>query len=143
MDLFQNMITGMWSIPINLPFTRYRGSLTASAKVQSMIKELLKEKRLELAQKGPSCRRQDLITYLLSIHDEDGKEMITEKEIIHNVMLLMVAGHDTSSVVITFLMRTFSTDARVYEAVLQGTCNKYISKSIQNKTNNKTMKMMK
>ncbi|KAL9661289.1 hypothetical protein QQ045_026113 [Rhodiola kirilowii] len=118
-DLFQEMIIGMWSIPINLPFTRYRRSLNASSKVQAMIKELVKEKRSELKQKGPSCRSQDLITCLLSIQDENGKETLTESEIVHNVILVMVAGHDTSSVVITFILRTLSTDMAVYEAVLQ------------------------
>ena len=45
---FQEMIEGVWSIPINLPFTRYNSSLKASAKVRNMVKELIREKRVEL-----------------------------------------------------------------------------------------------
>ncbi|KAK4851553.1 hypothetical protein QYF36_016246 [Acer negundo] len=115
---FETMIAGMWSVPVNLPFTRYNGSLKASARVQNMLKDLIQEKRKKLEQKIASPH-QDLITCLLSIRDENGQEVITEKEIVHNVMLVMVAGHDTSSVLITFLVRLLANDPAVYAAVLQ------------------------
>lgn len=116
---FQQMIAGMWSIPINLPFTRFNGSLSASAKVRKMLKELIQEKRFELEQKGASSN-QDLITCLLSVRGEDNEELISEDEIIHNVMLIMVAGHDTSSVLITFIVRLLANNPSIYEAVLKG-----------------------
>ncbi|KAK1582190.1 hypothetical protein Q3G72_012619 [Acer saccharum] len=115
---FETMIAGMWSVPVNLPFTRYNGSLKASARVQNMVKDLIQEKRKKLEQKTASPH-QDLITCLLSIRNENGQEVITEKEIVHNVMLVMVAGHDTSSVLITFLVRLLANDPAVYAAVLQ------------------------
>ncbi|KAL5737656.1 hypothetical protein ACOSP7_030417 [Xanthoceras sorbifolium] len=112
------MIAGMWSVPVNLPFTRYNRSLKASARVQNMVKDLIQEKRKKLDQKTASPH-QDLITCLLSIRDENGEEVITEKEIVHNVMLVMVAGYDTSSVLITFLIRLLANDPAVYAAVLE------------------------
>lgn len=115
---FQEMIEGMWSIPINFPFTRYNRSLRASARVQNMIKDLIREKRVELEQKGASTH-QDLITCLLGIGNENNEELITEMEIVHNVMLVMVAGHDTSSVLITFIIRLLANEPAVYAAVLQ------------------------
>lgn len=118
MNLFQEMIDGMWSIPINLPFTRYNRSLRASTQVKNLVKELVCEKRLELALNGASCN-QDLITSLLGVRDENNKEAISENEIVHSVMLIMVAGHDTSSVVITFIMRLMASNNTVYKAILQ------------------------
>ncbi|XVE50605.1 hypothetical protein DITRI_Ditri01bG0176800 [Diplodiscus trichospermus] len=115
---FQNMIEGMWSVPVNLPFTRYNRSLQASARAQKILKGLLGEKRVELEQKGASPS-QDLITCLLSIRDENNKEVISEKEIIDNVTLIMVAGHDTSSILLTFLVRLLANDPAIYAAVLQ------------------------
>ncbi|KAK3199670.1 hypothetical protein Dsin_023085 [Dipteronia sinensis] len=115
---FETMLAGMWSVPVNLPFTRYNGSLKASAIVQNMLKDLIQEKKKKLEYKTASPH-QDLITCLLSIRDENGQEVITEKEIVHNVMLVMVAGHDTSSVLITFLIRLLAKDPAVYAAVLQ------------------------
>lgn len=117
---FKTMIAGMWSVPVNLPFTRYNRSLKASARVQNMVKELIKEKQNKLKQNTASPH-QDLICRLLSIHNENNEELITEKEIVHNVMLVMVAGYDTSSVLITFLIRLLANNPDVYAAVLQGT----------------------
>ena len=116
---FQEMIEGMWSIPINLPFIRYNRSLKASAKVRNMVRELIHEKRVELEQKGASPH-QDLITCMLSNHNENNEEAVTEKEIVDNVILVMVAGHETSAVLITFIMRLLANEPAVYAAVLQG-----------------------
>ena len=113
------MIEGMWSVPVNLPFTRYNRSLKASRMVQNMVKQLIQEKRAELERKGASPD-QDLITSLLSTRKEDNKEIMTEKEIIHNVMLVMIAGHDTSAVLITFIMQFLANKPDIYAAVLQG-----------------------
>ncbi|KAK8622893.1 hypothetical protein V6N13_117792 [Hibiscus sabdariffa] len=107
----------MWSIPVNLPFTRYNRSLRSSARAQKLLKHLIDEKRVDL-ENGASSR-QDLITCLLSIRDEKNKQVISEREIIHNVLLIMVAGYDTSSVLLTFLMRLFANNPAIYAAVLQ------------------------
>ncbi|KAJ7960750.1 Cytochrome P450 family protein [Quillaja saponaria] len=115
---FQEMIKGMWAVPINLPFTRYNRSLRQSARVQDMVKELVHERRVQLEQKGASSHK-DLITFLLSMRDEDGKEVLTENEIMHNVILSMVAGYDTSSIAITFIIRQLANEPAVCEGVLQ------------------------
>ncbi|KAG6756602.1 hypothetical protein POTOM_040037 [Populus tomentosa] len=96
-DWFQEMIEGMWSIPINLPFTRYNRSLQASASIRNMMKDLIGEKRRELAKKGVNPQK-DLISCMLSTRDENNREVIDENEIMDNVMLVMTAGHDTSSI---------------------------------------------
>ncbi|KDP39106.1 hypothetical protein JCGZ_00863 [Jatropha curcas] len=117
-DLFQEMIKGMWSIPINLPFTRYNSSLKASTSVRNMLKDLISEKRMQLEEQTANSH-QDLITCLLSISNQNNGEAITEKEIVDNSMLVMTAGHDTSSVVVTFLVRLLANDPSVYAAVLE------------------------
>ncbi|KAI5571810.1 hypothetical protein POPTR_011G137800v4 [Populus trichocarpa] len=99
-DWFQEMMEGMWSIPINLPFTRYNRSLQASASIRNMTKDLIGEKRMELAKKGVNPHK-DLISCMLSTRDENNREVINENEIMDNVMLVMTAGHDTSSILIT------------------------------------------
>ncbi|OMP04426.1 Cytochrome P450 [Corchorus olitorius] len=115
---FQRMIEGMWSIPLNLPFTRYSRSLKASARAQKILQGLINEKRVALQQKTASPR-QDLISCMLSIYNDKNEQVISDKEIIHNVMLVMVAGHDTSSILLTFLVRLLANDPAIYAAVLQ------------------------
>lgn len=118
MKPFQAMIQGMWSIPVNAPFTRYNRSLKASARIQNLLKEIVHQKKDEHGKNGANPR-QDLISCLLSMV-EDGKQVLTEKEIIHNAMLVMVAGHDTSSIVITFVIRLLANEPAICAAVLQG-----------------------
>ncbi|KAJ0045377.1 hypothetical protein Pint_04168 [Pistacia integerrima] len=118
LNSFQELIEGVWSIPVNLPFTRYNRGLRASRSVQNMVKDLIREKRMKLEQKIASPH-DDLITCLLSIRDLNKEEAITEKEIVDNVMLVMIAGHDTSSVLITFMMRLLANDPTVFAAVLE------------------------
>ncbi|PSS06142.1 Cytochrome P450 716B1 like [Actinidia chinensis var. chinensis] len=117
-NCFQRMMEGMWSIPINFPFTRYNQSLRASAQVRKILKELIREKRVEFEQKGASSH-QDLITCLLSIRGKDDEAVISEDEIVDNVMLVMVAGHDTSSVLITFMVRLLANDPTILAGVVQ------------------------
>lgn len=116
---FQVMIEGLWSVAINVPFTSYSRSLRESAKMQEMLKKVIHKKKTELEQNEGSSD-QDLITCLLSMLDENGKQLITVKEIIENSMLVMAAGHETSSTLITFIIRALANDSTVYEAVLQG-----------------------
>ncbi|CAN4102746.1 unnamed protein product [Withania somnifera] len=115
---FQQMIEGMWSIPINLPFTRFNRSLKASKGVQKMLKQLISEKRYQL-ENNIASPHLDLITCLLNIHGENNQELISENEIIHNVMLIMVAGHDTSSILITFIVRLLAKNPNIHAAVLK------------------------
>ncbi|KAM1394724.1 hypothetical protein PS2_030285 [Malus domestica] len=117
-ECFRHMIEGIWSVPVNLPFTRYNQSLKASKKVQKMLKELVCEKRVQLEQKTTSPL-QDLITCLLNIRNIDNEEELTENEILHNIMVVMIAGYDTSSVVITFLLRLLANEPAIHAAVLQ------------------------
>nr|ACU19728.1 unknown [Glycine max] len=118
LDSFQEMIQGMWSVPINVPFTRYNRSLRASARIQNILKEIVQKKKIELKQNAASAR-QDLISFLLGMVDEDGKRVMSEKEIFHNIKLVMVAGHDTSAVLITFIIRLLANEPAIYAAVLQ------------------------
>ncbi|XP_016467163.2 cytochrome P450 716B1-like [Nicotiana tabacum] len=115
---FQRMIEGMWSIPINLPFTRFNRSLKASKDGQKMLKQLIREKQYEF-ENNLASSHQDLITCLLSIRGENNQQLISENEIIHNVMLIMVAGHDTSSVLITFIVRLLAKNPNIHVAVLK------------------------
>lgn len=87
-----------------------------------MVKELIREKRMQLEQKT-ALPLQDLITCLLSIRNVDNEEELTEKEILHNIIVVMAAGYDTSSVVITFLLRLLANEPAVYAALLQGMHN--------------------
>lgn len=119
-DLFQYMMEGMLSIPLNLPFTRFNRSLQASAKIKAIVKELVREKK-EALESDNASPRQDLITCLLSRKTDDSSDKLSDQEIVDNVIVLLIAGHDTSSVLLAFLVRLFAIKPSIYADVAQGT----------------------
>ncbi|GAV68639.1 p450 domain-containing protein [Cephalotus follicularis] len=118
-DLFRKMATGLWSVPVNLPFTCYNRGLRAAARVRKIVKNIMLEKMVQL-EKGASPH-QDLITCLLSIYNDDNKELITEEEIEDNALLVMIAGYETTSALLTFIIRLLCNNPVVHASVLQGT----------------------
>ncbi|KAJ1291132.1 hypothetical protein BS78_02G295200 [Paspalum vaginatum] len=110
---FADMLEGMWSVPLDLPFTAFRRSLRASARARRVLEATLAEKKARL-ERGESSPGDDLVTCLASLRAEDGggwqKQLLTDEEIVDNAMVVLVAGHDTSSVLMTFMVRHLAGD---------------------------------
>ena len=119
-ECFETLVKGLWSIPINFPFTVYNRGLQATTRIRNIVIDLMREKRVELERKGASISHQDLITCLLSIGQKSNKEGMSEDEIVHNVVTIMIAGHDTSSVLLTFIIRLLANDPTICASVVQG-----------------------
>ncbi|KAK9064194.1 hypothetical protein SSX86_015574 [Deinandra increscens subsp. villosa] len=115
LPLFQDMIEGVLSIPLNLPFTKYSRGILARKKLVPIILQVIREKKKALEeQRNP---QKDLITSLLSIHDNESSTIMSEDEIIDNIILVMVAGYDTTSVLITFLVKLLANNKSIYSNV--------------------------
>ncbi|KAI3680545.1 hypothetical protein L6452_35318 [Arctium lappa] len=116
---FQDMIEGMLSIPINLPFTPFNRGITARKKLVPMLIDLIREKREAFEERKRADPHKDLITSLLNIRDDDNLPMVSDEEIIDNIISVMIAGYDTTSILITFLVKLLATDGSIYSAVVQ------------------------
>lgn len=128
--LFQQVIDGMLALPINLPFTRFGRSLRARSEIRNVILQLIRERRTEADQRKETStpdhqhHRQDLMTRLISIKGDhvaaDSSPLLSDEEIVDNCMIAMTAGHDTTSILLTFLIKLLSENPHVYETVLNG-----------------------
>ncbi|KAL8466885.1 hypothetical protein ACS0TY_035815 [Phlomoides rotata] len=116
--LFEQVMEGMLVVPINLPFTRFNRSLRARSKAAEIVRELIHEKRENIG-KQDLPNHQDLITSLLSMHDETDSPLLSDEKIVDNCILAMVAGHDTTSILLTFLIKLLSENPQVYDTVLK------------------------
>ncbi|KAI3466578.1 hypothetical protein Pfo_023241 [Paulownia fortunei] len=116
-NLFEQVMEGMLAVPINLPFTRFNRSLRARSKIRDIIMGLIREKREEL-EKQDTPGHRDLITSLLSMRDEANAPLLSDEEIVDNSTVTMIAGHDTTSIVLTFLIKLLAENPHVYETVL-------------------------
>ncbi|CAH1448304.1 unnamed protein product [Lactuca virosa] len=116
---FQHMIEGVLAIPINLPFTQFSRGIIARTKLVPMLIDIIREKREALQeQKQANPLDKDLITSLISIHDDDGSPTMSDEEIIDNIIVVMVAGYDTTSVLLTFLVKLLANNESVYSAIV-------------------------
>ncbi|KAG2637353.1 taxadiene 5-alpha hydroxylase-like [Panicum virgatum] len=114
---FDHVMDGMWSVPVDLPFTAFRRSLKASASARRVLAGITRETKAKL-QRGEASRNSDLIACLLSLTDDSGAPLLSEEEIVDNAMLSLIAGHDTSSILLTFLIRHLANDPDTLAAMV-------------------------
>ncbi|CAK7351137.1 unnamed protein product [Dovyalis caffra] len=118
LDLFHQILEGVFSVPINLPFTRFNRSLQASAKIRTILMDLIQEKRAAL-EHATAFPQQDLITSLLSLRNEDNSVVLSDEEIVDSLVFIMIAGYDTTSNLLSFLIRISADDPSVYASMIQ------------------------
>ncbi|VAH29511.1 unnamed protein product [Triticum turgidum subsp. durum] len=117
---FVRMIEGMWAIPANLPFTAFSRSLKASGRARRVLEGITREKKAKQLEHGKAAsRNNDLITCLLSLRDDHGERLLTDEEIVDNAMVALIAGHDTSSILMTFMVRHLANDDATLAAMVQ------------------------
>ncbi|KAF8700399.1 hypothetical protein HU200_034334 [Digitaria exilis] len=115
---FARIAEGMWAIPVDLPFTAFRRSLRSSARARRLLEKITRETKAKL-ERGEASRSSDLIACLLSLADERGAPLLSEEEIVDNAMVTLVAGNDTSSVLLTFMVRQLANDPDTLAAMVQ------------------------
>lgn len=115
------MIEGVLAIPINLPFTQFNRGILARRKLVPIILDLIREKREALEeQKQQANHHKDLITELLCMRNEDGSTTTSDEEITDNIILVMAAGYDTTSALLTFLVRLLANNESIYSTLVHG-----------------------
>lgn len=115
--LFYIFTAGIISMAVDIPGTRFYKAKRATAAIKKELLLIVRQRREALEQKT-AVPSQDLLSHLLSFPDENGKFM-SEDVIVNNVLLLLFAGHDTSSCTITFLIRALAQHPHVYDNVLR------------------------
>ncbi|XP_062189994.1 taxadiene 5-alpha hydroxylase-like [Phragmites australis] len=115
---FARVMEGMWAVPVNLPFTAFSRSLKASARTRRLLAGITRETKAKM-ERGEASRSSDLIACLLSLADDRGARLLSEDEIVDNSMVALVAGHDTSSILMTFIVRHLANDPDTLAAMVQ------------------------
>ncbi|KAH0781403.1 hypothetical protein KY290_001001 [Solanum tuberosum] len=114
---FNILLKGLISLPINLPGTAFYKAMRATTAIRKELLQVVKKRRETLEQKTASTSR-DILSHLLSCPDENGKYM-SELLIVNNILLFLFAGHDTSSVTLTLLIKRLAEHPQIYQNILQ------------------------
>ncbi|CAD6338537.1 unnamed protein product [Miscanthus lutarioriparius] len=108
---FQELVRGIWAVPVSLPFSTYSRCLAASQRGRRAVAGVIQERRSKL-ERGESSPASDVVNLMLA-------EGLPDEEIIDNVMFLMVAAHDTTAALLAFLIRQLDADKDAYDKVVQ------------------------
>eukprot|EP00253_Pinus_taeda_P004925 PITA_04925 len=113
---FEDFGKGVLQIPIDVPGTRYNKAKHAANAIRDQLDTVIDERKIALHE-GKASPEQDLLSFLLSNIDDKG-ESLTNEEIKDNILLLLYAGHDTSSSTLTVLLKFLAENPHCYEEVL-------------------------
>ncbi|CAL4981502.1 unnamed protein product [Urochloa decumbens] len=108
---FQQLARGIWAVPLDLPFSTFRRCLAASRRGRRAVAAVVEERKGRL-RRGESSPDDDVLTHMLA-------GGLPDEEIADNVIFLMIAAHDTTAALITFLLRHLDANKDAYAKVLQ------------------------
>ncbi|XP_057821427.2 cytochrome P450 716B2 isoform X2 [Cryptomeria japonica] len=115
---FETLLNGVWCLPLDFPGTTFRKALNARSRICKQLVGIMERRKVEIAQ-GRASPEQDLLSCLVCMRDESGCPL-TEEEIIDNLIVVILAGHDTTSTLLTHFVRMLALHPEVYQNVLQG-----------------------
>jgi cytochrome P450 len=102
-------LTGLFAWPIRLPWTAYGRALKARKKLLEFV-----ERAVEERSKGSSRPTRDALGLLVSSRGPDG-ERLSLAELQSQALLLIAAGHGTTTSMLTSLVAVLSAHPEIYE----------------------------
>ncbi|KAJ4717908.1 putative Cytochrome P450 [Melia azedarach] len=101
---FQGFISGLMSLPINIPGTQLYRSLQAKKKMGKLIQKIIQSKRDGIG--GGSNLPKDVIDVLLMNNGSD--QTLTDELIADNMIDMMIPGEDSVPVLMTLAVKYLS-----------------------------------
>ncbi|EJT98651.1 cytochrome P450 [Dacryopinax primogenitus] len=85
----------MW----NLPLRHFKKVKEANLALESIVRRIIEKRRSEGPSPSAEANEKDVFSLLLNANDaeKDTKAALTDQELVSNVFLLMLAGHETTS----------------------------------------------
>ncbi len=94
-QLFTTLSSGLFALnSLPLPFTKFGKAVAARNQILEHVTKVVRER-----QQNPT---KDVLSLLVQAEDEEGNRM-SEKELIAQALLLLFAGHDTTTTMLTWL----------------------------------------
>lgn len=116
-DIFNVLVPGIFSLPINFPGSAFNKAIKASSVIRQEFVRIIKQRKVELAE-GKAAATQDILSHMLSVSDENG-EFMSEKIIGNKILGLLIGGHDTASTTCTFVVKYLAELPHIYQGVYQ------------------------
>ncbi|KAF5774202.1 putative cytochrome P450 [Helianthus annuus] len=119
---FVEVVSGIISVPINIPGTRFNRGVKAAARICEVINDIIARRRKDLAD-GTADPSQNLLSHMIvevDKHNQDKNNVsMTEGDLSSNLLGLLIGGYDTVNTTIVFIMMTLVDYPDVYQQVLK------------------------
>ncbi|CAH9075591.1 unnamed protein product [Cuscuta epithymum] len=107
---------GIFSVPIDLPWTPFRRAINASELIRrELLAAIIKQRKRELAE-GTATASQDILSHMLVTSNED-RTFMAEWDIADKILGLLISGHDTASSACAFVVKYLAELPHVYQRV--------------------------
>lgn len=111
---FKLISSSFASLPFKLPGTAYHSGIQARDRMYAMLDSIISKRR------NGEGFQQDFLESLIMKHSkvagsEDDKDKLTDKQLKDNVLTLLVAGHDTTTAALTWLIKFLGENPAVLE----------------------------
>ncbi|KAL8146348.1 hypothetical protein AgCh_004185 [Apium graveolens] len=111
---FKSISSSFASLPLKLPGTAYDRGIKARDRMYAMFDSIISKRR-----SGKSVH-QDFLESLIQKHTkndwgEDQDDKLTDKQLKDNILPLLVAGHDTTTAALTWLIKFIAENPDVLE----------------------------
>ncbi|KAI3814752.1 hypothetical protein L1987_14396 [Smallanthus sonchifolius] len=114
---FESIVTGILSIPIDLPGTPFRRGINAANFIRNELVSIVKKRKIDLDE-GKATPTQDILSHMILFSDENGKFM-EEYDIADKILALLIGGHDTASSAIAFIVKYLAELPEIYNGVYE------------------------
>ncbi|CAK9329917.1 unnamed protein product [Citrullus colocynthis] len=112
---FEEIASGIISVPIDFPGTMFRKAIKASEFVRKELLGIIRQRKTDLGE-GKASATQDILSHMLLATDSNG-QFIHEEDIAAKILGLLVGGHDTGVCTCTFVVKYLAALPHVYENV--------------------------
>ncbi|XP_047331236.1 beta-amyrin 6-beta-monooxygenase-like [Impatiens glandulifera] len=119
-DSFNELISGMFSVPLNFPGTAYYRACNAGKRVRQMLLDIIEQREKEISEsykKNEGHNYKDLLSRMLLAVDQDNDKLMNEMEVSNNIIGMLVASYDTTSTSVTFVLNFLAELPHIYEEV--------------------------
>ena len=110
---FSDLTNGLFTLPVKWGPTPYRRALKGRDRLLAHIEQAIAKRRVALADsESPRPSSPDVLTLLLQTEDEAGNRL-SEAEIKVQTLLMLFAGHETTTSMLTSMLMAFAQNPDV------------------------------
>lgn len=116
LEIFERVLEGVFALPVEFPCSKFARAKKARLEIETILVGKVREKRREMEEEAEKPN-----TSLFSrLVEELIKGVITEEEVVDNMVLLVFAAHDTTSYAMAMTFKMLAQHPTCYDTLLQG-----------------------